>query len=206
MLMSGGTNTSRRGLALSWRPSRFVAFLSVFIGGAVLVPGARAETLTIPATTSGAVTSSVLSVGIAYRIEATGTYGWGTGTADAEWILSGVSGTPVELYPAGGFTLATDTLDLLIGGVAVNWMGTADGINWAAHTYSPSHVYRLEIAGAGNPLAFSIADQTPFGPGYYSDNGGSLAVDISVVPEASSGILFGLVGLGLLGVRRCRSR
>ncbi len=195
--MSGGAPSLR---------FRFVTVLASFLGIAALPPGARAETLTIPATSSSAITSSVLSVGVAYRIEATGTYGWGTGTADAEWILSGVSGTPIEVYPAGGFTLATDTLDLLVDGAAVNWMGTADGIHWSAHTYSPSHVYRLEIVGGGSPLAFSIADQTPFGPGYYSDNGGSLAVDINVVPEASTGILFGLVGLGLLGARRWRRR
>ena len=152
--MNSGAPASCCGSVSSWRTLRFGVFLSLFTGGTALCPGVRAETLSIPATTSGAVTSSVLSVGIAYRIEATGTYGWGTGTADAEWVLSGVSGTPVELYPAGGFTLATDTLDLLIDGVAVNWMGTADGITWAAHTYSPSHVYRLEIVGAGNPLAF----------------------------------------------------
>lgn len=143
---------------------------------------AHAETLSVPATSSSGVTSAVLQAGVLYNIEVTGTYSWGAGEADAEWILSGISGPPLEVYPTGGFTETTDTLDLLIDGEAVNWRGTDDGTSWAAHTVSTSHLYNVKVIGKGMPLTFSIADQTPFGPAYYTDNSGSLTVHIQALP------------------------
>lgn len=150
----------------------------------ILIVGSpsHAEMLSVPATSSSGVTSAVLQAGVLYKIEATGTYNWGAGEADAEWILSGVSGALLEVYPTGGFTESTDALDLLINGAAVTWRGTADGTNWSGHTFSPSHLYNVKVVGQGLPLTFSIADQTPFGPAYYSDNSGSLTVHIQAVP------------------------
>lgn len=187
---------------------RFAGIRSMAIGfilclvGSAFVSLVRGEILTVPATSSNGVSSSILDAGTYYLLEATGTYVWGAGQADAEWAVSGVSGAPLEVYP--GFTYATDTLDLLIDGVAWDWMGTTDGITWATHTYSPSHVYRLEVLGVGDPLAFSIADQSPFGPEFYSNNSGSLAVSITVIPEPASIVPLFFIGMVIWVVGRKR--
>ena len=172
------------------------------IGGA-LVSRTHAEIVVVPATSSDGASSSILNAGVLYLFESSGTYGWGAGQADAEWVLSGIAGAPLELYPT--FTYATDTLDLLIDGVALDWMGSTDGITWASHTYSPSHVYRAEILGAGSPVTFSIADQTPFGAGYYSDNSGALTVSITSIPEPTSVMLLVAAGMAIWAAKRKRA-
>ena len=81
-------------------------------------------------------------------------------------------------------------------------LGSADGVNWAAHTFSPDHVYRYEWPGQGQSVSFMIADHTPFGGNYYGDNSGSLTVSIYTVPEPTALAL--LAGGYLVAMRRRR--
>lgn len=152
--------------------------------------GLCSETLYVPASSSTPVSSSPLTAGASYRIEVSGTYVFaGNGvTADAEFIYP-LDGTVFEFHP-GGFTATNDICDLIVNGKAVHWLGSGDGLRWAPHTCSQDHVYRLRITGTGTPFTFAIADQTPFGPGYYQDNGGGLTVTITEVPATEMNGLF----------------
>jgi len=66
-------------------------------------------------------------------------------------------------HPLEGFYL-----DLLVNETSYDWLGTTDGENFFPHTYSPSHVYRIEIVGTGEVATFRIADAE----GVYFDNRG----------------------------------
>ena len=96
--------------------------------------------------------------------------------ADAEWsqTVRGTWANPWEFYPA---PYDPALLDLLVNDQDVDWMGTTDGMNFAPHVFSPSHVYRLNVIGTGSPLKFHILDTA------YADNSGVLAVEITAVPE-----------------------
>ncbi|MBN2448292.1 MAG: RHS repeat protein [Phycisphaerae bacterium] len=131
------------------------------------------ETLTVRA--SGAtVQSSALQSGVRYEIRCEGTYVFGRSgsvvhEADAEWSY--------DYYDTiwGWYEQRRDdsSLDLEINGRSYDWQGTTDGVNFAAHTRSPSHVYRIEYVGQGQPIELRIKDS------HYGDNGGSLTVTIT---------------------------
>lgn len=105
---------------------------------------------------------------------------------------------------AGDFDWASyekDILDLIVDDTAVDWLGSSDGVNWAAHTFSPDHVYRYEWTGHGQSVSFMIADHIPFGSDYYGDNSGSLTVSIYTLPEPMT---LGMLAVGWLFVMRRR--
>lgn len=137
-------------------------------------PGTHLETLEVPAQGTPVVMTSLPSeVGQRYLIEASGTYiidsYWGR-HADAEWVDSIPSGNWVEPRPSDHYD---DGGDLIINGQFVDWEGTTDGVTFTPHEFSSNHVYRCEIDGTGDPLAFQIADWDHSG-----DNSGSLQVKI----------------------------
>ena len=116
----------------------------------VAVPALADEMISVPVDGS-VVMSSPLIDGHAYEIFVEGTYTYtlpGKQPADAEWFHDGYDWKE---------ELATHhpwNLDLLIDGVGYDWMGTADGVNFYTHTYSPSHVYKLvDYIGEGLPIA-----------------------------------------------------
>ncbi len=86
--------------------------------------------------------------------------------------------SPSQYYPS--------YLDLLVNETSYDWLGTTDGVTFTPHTYSPSHVYRINIIGTGDVATFRINDSA------YHDNSGALQVEISVVPVPSAVILGGL--------------
>lgn len=148
--------------------------------------GGQSEILEVPALGVPTVQSTPLQSGQRYLIEVSDTWAVsasGTRRADAEWInyleyLGDLTWyeNPADVDPS---VTHPDLADLLIDGLTVDWLGTTDGVNFAPHTYSPSHVYRYEIVGAGARIEFQIADPGPAQPW---DNSGSLFVSITPVP------------------------
>ncbi len=181
------------------RPQRFRlwipgAILAALIG--IALPAA-AETIFVSSNGVG-VTSSPLIAGQMYLFTVSGTYTYTSGGngADAEFSDAG------EFYP--GFGRTNDTLDLLLDGTAVDWLGSADGgTTWTVDTFSADHVYRLHYTGNGAGVTFSIADQSPFGPAFYSDNAGTLTLSIAAetaVPQPATLTMLVSAACGLAAV------
>jgi PEP-CTERM motif-containing protein len=169
----------------------------------VLIAGSptlsSAETITISSTNFVPVqTSFALELGQWYLLEIGGAYTYAPGgrIADAEFAYEPDSGTWLEELP--GVTQQEINLDVLINGVSTNWLGTVDGVNFAPHTYSPTHVYRQYIQGLGLPISLVVYDSS------YDHNEGSLKATITAVPEPSSLLLLGAALFGLTVLRRQR--
>ena len=126
------------------------------------------------------VSSFPLAYGKCYKVQANGTYIFGTGlTGDAEWQLR----TSSPLFPSwqkyGGSAQVEPTPpildwgDLLINNMSVDW-----------GNFSDSHVYSVYLTGTGTPINFRIADSGAGGTindlGSYCDNSGSLTVKLYV--------------------------
>ena len=84
-------------------------------------------------------------------------------------------------------------------GSDADWLGTTDGILFEEDIYSPSHVYRLYWTGTDLAVTFQIFDAI------YSDNFGSLQVEITQAPVPEPSTIF-LIGTGLIGVAGYRKR
>lgn len=124
-------------------------------------------------------TSTVLENGKKYIVEVSGTYTYAPGgrIADAEFVYSPDDADWFEEIPAPYPDKAL-LLELLVNNSTQDWLGSTDDENFTPHTYSPNHVYRLEVIGTGNPLSFSIYDSS------YDWNEGSLTVSIALAqPE-----------------------
>jgi hypothetical protein len=130
--------------------------------------------LEIPATGETIETALALQDGESYLIEAQGiyTYAPGNRVADAEFAYDPDSNAWSELG-AGAPETVEQNLDLLVNGVAQDWLGSADGKQFLPHTYSQNHVYRLVLVGNGQPISFRIYDTS------HDWNEGSLTVSIS---------------------------
>jgi len=132
----------------------------------------------------------MLELGKIYQIETQGTYicnGLHNLPADAEWHVHIWEKYWMESYYE---PWEPDYyLDLLVNETSYDWLGTVDGVNFLPHTYSPSHVYRINIMGTGDYATFRIYDSN------YQDNGGYLTVMISVIPTPSA-ILLASIGVG----------
>jgi len=138
----------------------------------------KAEVLEVPSYGTPTVTSSPLEAGKVYIIEARGTFEYDSyweRFADAEWAQRNSPNPPEPWVENVDHPELVDCLDLLVNEIPRNWMGTTDGLNFAAHTYSPTHVYRLEWTGTGEAITFRIEDA--IGSSQY-DNIGSLEVEI----------------------------
>ena len=145
------------------------------------------DTLTVPAT-GGSVTSAVtLGAGGSYLFEALGTVSAGASiTTDAEYAsgpTSFVWQDLVEGYESYGEGL----MELRVDGNFVEW-----------GPFNANHVYTLPWTGAGNPVAFDIYDI------FYSNNSGSLTVNIYEAIPAPGAILLSSLGAGLVGWLRRR--
>lgn len=170
------------------------------------------ETFEISSLSAAGDWTSVLESGQLYMFQASGTWicsiahhnAYGTAIIDAEWENGPEPPYDpevwVEVAPVGSY--AEDIHDLLVDDVSVDWLGSSDGINWEPHTFSPDHVYRYYYTGTGAPVHLYICDWTPYGDPAYWDNQGSLYVDVIMIPEPGTVLLFGLGGLGLLRRRQ----
>jgi hypothetical protein len=180
-------------------PILFTAIAGLFCSSAMAIP------YVVSSTSTTGTDTAVLQSGVTYLFEVSGTYAYGGSWADAEFSQNPAGTT--EIYPPYGgnvFTYSTDVLDLVINGAAVDWMGNS-GSGWAAHTYSPSHVYRYYFVGAGSSVNLTIADWIPLlSSNYTGDNSGSLTVNITSVPDG--GITLMLLGLGITGLAILRRK
>jgi len=151
---------------------------------------------------STATTSATLTNGVQYLIEVSGTWEYWDGDeqhdsiADAEWWKRQNGNGP---WKEDFRPWDRDRHDLFVGGLARDWLGTTDGVNFSANTYSPDHIYRLYLDGEGTGLDFLIYDSK------YSDNYGSLQVAISEVPEPATMVILCLGGLSFICKRRMQS-
>jgi hypothetical protein len=181
----------------------------------VLCLGVYGDTYTVDSTSSTAVITSPLQMGTTYLFEAQGTYQYDRinrpdGWADAEWMYyygidpnTGERINDLGIVEKRGLGVTEDILDLVINGQEVDWLGN-NGAGWAAHTFSPDHVYRYYVTGDGSPASLVVADWEPLVNQYnFGDNAGSLTVTVSPVPESTSSLsLLGGVVAMLFGLKR----
>jgi hypothetical protein len=172
---------------------------TIFLFGLVLLcfaAAAQAELVNVSSQLPSATFSSSLGAGVEYLFTVSGlySYDWSGHYADAEF--SSYQGVWDEYYY--GIPTATDTLDLVVDGSFVDWLGSADGVNYTPHTYSPDTVYRCYYIGMGWPASFYIYDASRY------DNAGMLTVDIEEVPEPSglAALLAGCAGLLSASLRK----
>jgi hypothetical protein len=137
-----------------------------------------ADTVNVPSTTpDGASTVVPVVAGLSYLIEATGTFAFGQGNADAECSTqTGVD----DVYRRERFlSLGANMLDLFVDGHAVEWQATTAD---AQNCNTSNHTYRDEIVpGTTGKLTFMINDV------YYGDNSGILTVKVYRIREIPLG-------------------
>lgn len=145
-------------------------------------PPLLVETLNLDAAQPLGVTSTTsLTLGQFYRLEITGTWTnrGGTDTVDADYTSYDAFATPgLDGDPAWTVFGLTDYWNLL--DVQVN----SAFVNWGA--YTPSHQYTYDLAGTGSPVTLLVFDGIPEtntpNPGWYTDNSGSLTVNLYQLP------------------------
>ena len=176
------------------------------VASGLFAPGiCQAEILLVPSYGAPPVNSSPLDAGKLYLIEARGTFVYDSqgSMAAPEWVHDafGAYGPGIDGWVENAEAPAhPDELDLSVNGAVVDWLGTPDTTVtdqsvWSAHTYSPTHVYRLSWYGEGQPITFRIED----GPSFTSRNllnAGDLVVEI--IPEPATLSLLAISGLVLL--------
>ncbi|MBN2447338.1 MAG: hypothetical protein JXO22_11455 [Phycisphaerae bacterium] len=136
------------------------------------------EEFSVCSTDGSGVTSPVLADGQWYLFEVSGLwYRDSVHIGDAEWYEYDLDGDWREEY--SGYP---GLLDLQIDGQSPDWLGSSNGGNYAAHTYSPSHRYRLYYEGQGRSVNLRIYDDA-----YPGENSGCLDVVITKTsrPESS---------------------
>ena len=118
------------------------------------------ETLSISTTELGPTLSTTsLSVGVTYRLRASGT----------AWVQTGAFEVDAEYYDFSQPTNATTGVDQ---GIAIDDGNIAMDMvpDWGP--YNPSHVYEVEWLGEGRPIRIYFVD------GFYPNNSGSLTLEI----------------------------
>jgi hypothetical protein len=170
----------------------FMLFLSCPVKATIL------ETLDVNSYAPGyqgpppVTSTTILNANEWYIFEVSGTFGYDSADslADAEWARDYTWPPETWVEQIGN----PPDLDLLVNETEQDWMGTTDSVItdisvFSAHTYSPTHVYRLHWLGAGEAVTFRIED----GPSL--DNDGFL--EVKIVPEPATLLLLGLGGLAL---------
>lgn len=130
------------------------------------------ESLNISSLSPDVVESiTVLESGKTYVIEVSGTYTFAPGgrIADAEFWYNPDT---LSWYEEIEVPPVEYNLDLMVNNVPRDWLGSADGVNYYPHTFSPDHKYILYIQGENHPISFYIYDSS------HDWNEGSLTVSI----------------------------
>jgi len=127
------------------------------------------DSLIVPSDGTAVATAAATESGATYRLEASGVFQWGG--CDATACPGGASCNYDRFGDAyyrsddcwASTTAGFSYISLYIDGEQVDW-----GV------YNPDHVYSIEVAGTGAPLAFSVLDCE----NCYLDNRGELTVDL----------------------------
>ncbi|MDP9395736.1 MAG: hypothetical protein M3Q27_16385 [Actinomycetota bacterium] len=135
-------------------------------------PSVLEETVTVPSNVrAGALTAGVLEAGVAYRVEVSGVFDYGEGSADAECTRAGQASSWRRDRTQNPLHVDRDHLDLYVDGndvLSEPVQDTGDRCNGADHTYGS--VYRPDETGRAR---FRVWDP------YISDNTGSLTVRLT---------------------------
>ncbi len=124
------------------------------------------DSLLVPSDGSAVMTAAASEAGATYRLEASGVFRWGG--CDATACPGGAACNYDRFGDAyyrsddcwGTTTTGFSYISLYIDGEQVNW-----------GEYSADHVYSIDVAGTGAPLAFSVLDCDSC----YLDNSGQLS-------------------------------
>jgi hypothetical protein len=148
-------------------PGSNACALDVFTPPASLTPTPENYTITVPVDGS-TVQSKPLNEGVTYRITVSGTFSDGIFLADAEYTDAATSYLPMSSCAPSGPPL-TDV------GVGINDTVNDDNKfpSWGPHNLA--HVYTYDYVGEGELVTFNYHDCD------YSDNSGSLTIQISVL-------------------------
>ncbi len=130
------------------------------------------ETVTVPA---GKVTNTFSNSNLVnttgYLLVAKGTWTNSNNLADAEYITKDTWSTHTDGYDFDPYNLGEGAFDLIVDNNFVDW-----------GEYNNSHEYEYNFVGTGNKLGLMIFDgysgTKTIVPGWYTDNRGSLFVDI----------------------------
>lgn len=156
------------------------------------VPGAdgpRLDSTLVHTGDADGISTRPLVAGRSYAVEIRGMYkyqgAFGQALyADAECVRAGAADNglyrPHRYDGAGGHT---DPLDVYVDGAAVDWepLGRTPSAGSSADTAqcSPVHAYTTTVVGDGTPLHLLLRET---GPSNYSDNAGTLRVDVVELP------------------------
>jgi hypothetical protein len=135
-------------------------------------PAALDETVTVPAAErAGALTTQVLQAGVTYRLTVSGTFGYGSGFADAECARGQASSRWERDLSVDPFHPDADHLDLYVDGRDL----LADPVRYSSSRCdSTTHTYRWDYTPERTGRArFAIWDPTP------ADNSGALTVRVA---------------------------
>ena len=172
--------------------SRFALIAIAIVGFAGL---AQSETLRVYAKDPDpAFSKSVLKAGRIYEITARGRVFWdGFGHvehgeslpgdwSDAAWFGGNWFLAPNRPVAEGWGDPPGHGLVLVIDDKFVEWRGQTKSGRWKPHFYSPKHIYRFWMRGAGARISFRYADLYPYtgggGGSFHSDDSGYFTVAI----------------------------
>jgi hypothetical protein len=127
------------------------------------------QSLLVPSDGTAVSTAAATEAGATYRLEASGVFRWGGCDATA---CPGGAGCNYDRYGDAYYRSDDCWSSTTTGFSYISLYIDGEQVNWGA--YSPDHVYSIDVAGTGAPLAFSVIDCD----NCYLDNTGQLSVDV----------------------------
>jgi hypothetical protein len=127
------------------------------------------ESLIVASDGSAVTTAAATDTGATYRLAASGVFRWGGCDATA---CPGGAACNYDRY-GDAYYRSDDCWGTTTSGFSyISLYIDGEQVDWGA--YSSDHVYSIDVAGTGAPLAFSVVDCD----NCYVDNSGQLSVDL----------------------------